>query len=417
MRTTVLENVTLIDGTGSDPVEHARVVVTDGVVAAAGAASTVSIPSGADVRDLAGATVMPGIIDCHTHLGGTASAYYGDWVLEDDRRQAIVSTQQVGELQRHGVTTIRDISRNGLQLKWAINAGVMPGPRMVACGPGLSRTGGHGDAHHLPHDMVQRSHPWGMLADGPDELRKAVRELNRMGSDAVKVWATGGGMWEKELETDQHYDLEELSAIVREASMLGMTVLAHAESMPAAKDALRAGITTLEHGEELDDECRQIMVDRGIIHVPTLQLFLGPWFDEYPPPPRPGLADYRGETMADKEKNRVADNFTASREAGVVFAVGSDSFSSTTVPYGSSTLEEVRTMVRIGTPPMDALVAATRNGARALRIDGTTGTLESGKAADLIVLDGNPLEDIAVLDPDRMLLIMRGTQLWKDDTP
>jgi imidazolonepropionase-like amidohydrolase len=159
------------------------------------------------------------------------------------------------------------------------------------------------------------------------------------------------------------------------------------------------------------------MVDRGIIHVPTLQLFLGPWFDEYPPPPRPGLADYRGETMADKEKNRVADNFTASREAGVVFAVGSDSFSSTTAPYGSSTLEEVRTMVRIGTPPMDALVAATRNGARALRIDGTTGTLESGKAADLIVLDGNPLEDIAVLDPDRMLLIMRGTQLWKDDTP
>jgi imidazolonepropionase-like amidohydrolase len=264
--------------------------------------------------------------------------------------------------------------------------------------------------------MVQRSHPWGMLADGPEELRKAVRELNRMGSDAVKVWATGGGMWEKELETDQHYDLDELSAIVREASMLGMTVLAHAESLAAAKDALRAGVTTLEHGEELDDECRQIMVDRGIIHVPTLQLFLGPWFDEYPPPPRAGLEDYRGETMAEKEKNRVSDNFTATRKAGVVFAVGSDSFSSTTVPYGASTLEEVRTMVRIGTPPMDALVAATRNGARALRIDAITGTLETGKAADLIVLDANPLEDIAVLDPDRMLLIQRGTQTWKDET-
>lgn len=412
----VLDAVRIIDGTGTDPIDSGRVVIENGVVVDVGPSSSVAVPAGAEVRSLPGATVMPGLIDCHTHLGGTESAYYGDWVLEDDRRQAIVSTLQLGELRRHGVTTIRDISRNGIQLKWAINAGLIPGPRMVACGPGLTRTGGHGDAHHLPLDMVQESHPWGMVADGPEELRKAVRVLNRMGADAVKVWATGGGMWDKELETDQHYDRDELDSIVREASMVGMTVLVHAESRGAAKDALLAGITTLEHGEELDDECRQIMVDRGIIHVPTLQLFLGPWFDEYPPPPRVGLENYRGDTMVEKEKNRVTDNFTATRDAGVTFAVGSDSFSSLKVPFGLSTIEEIRTMVRVGTTPMEAIVAATRNGARALRVEHETGTLEVGKSADLLVLDGDPLTDIEVITPDRMLMIRRGTQVWKDAT-
>ncbi len=221
-------------------------------------------------------------------------------------------------------------------------------------------------------------------------------------------------MWEKELETDQHYDLDELRMIVREAAMLGMPVLAHAESLHAAKDAIKAGVATIEHGEELDDECRQLMVEQGIIHVPTLQLFLGPWFDEYPPPPRAGLDEYRGETMVQKEKNRVTDNFNASRAAGVTIAVGSDSFSSDTVPYGKSTLSEIRTMVSVGTPPMEAIVAATLNGARALRVSDATGSLEKGKSADFLLVEGNPLEDIEVLAPERMSVIHRGQTVWKD---
>lgn len=411
----VIDNATLIDGTGKDPIADARMVVRDGIITDIGPRADVAIPEGADLRDATGLTLMPGLIDCHTHLGGTFSPNYSDWVLEDDRRQAIVSTAQLTELMRHGVTTIRDISRNGIQLKWAVGKGVLPGPRIISCGPGLSRTGGHGDAYHLPMDLVQESHPWGFVADGPEGLRKAVRELNRMGSDAVKVWATGGGMWEKELETDQHYDLDELTMIVREAGMLKMPVLAHAESLAAAKDAIRAGIATLEHGEELDDECRDLMRAQSIIHVPTLQLFLGPWFDEYPPPPRVGLEHYRGATMVEKEKNRVTDNFNASREAGVIIAVGSDSFSSDTVPFGASTLTEVKTMVSVGMPAMDALVAATLNGAKALRVDDVTGSLEIGKSADYLLLDANPLENIEVLNPEHMLVIARGNQIWKDD--
>jgi imidazolonepropionase-like amidohydrolase len=319
------------------------------------------------------------------------------------------------QLMTHGVTTIRDISHNGLRLKWAVNNGVMDGPRIIACGPGISRTGGHGDAHHLPVELVQESHPWAILADGPEEIRKAVRRLNRMGSDAVKVWATGGGMWEKELETDQHFDLDELTALVREADLLKMPVLAHCESLAATKDALRAGVASIEHGEELDDEAIAMMLDGDVTHVPTLQLFLGPWFDEYPPPPREGLADYRGETMVEKEKNRCADNFNASRKAGVRIAVGSDSFSSVDVPYGYSTHMEIRTMIEVGMPPMDAIVAATLNGAVLLRVSEQTGSLEVGKQADFIALDGDPLSDSSVFSPERMTVIARGGVRWKDE--
>lgn len=411
---TVVQAGRLLDGTGQ-VIDDATMVVRDGTIVAVGPRGSVAVPAGAEQVDAGDMTVMPGLIDCHTHLGGASSPNYTTWVVEDDLRQAILSGQQMRALMEHGVTTIRDISRNGLRLKWAVNNGHMEGPRIVACGPGLSRTGGHGDAHNLPCDMIQRSHPWAMLADGPEELRKSVRLLNRMGADAVKIWATGGGMWDKELETDQHYDFEELCMVVREAAMVKIPVLAHAESLAAAKDCLRAGVATLEHGEELDDECRQMMVDNGVIHVPTLQLFLGPWFDEYPPPPREGLENYRGETMVEKEKNRVADNFTASRLAGVTIAVGSDSFSSVDVPYGASTLSEIHTMVETGMPESDAIVAATLNGAKALRVDHLTGSLEVGKAADFLIVDGDPLDDIRSLAQDRLRYVRRGEQLWLDE--
>jgi len=414
MASTVIRAGQLIDGQGG-LLEDASVVVDRGVVRAVGASSEIGTPIGAEVVDATGCTVMPGLIDCHTHLGGASSADYRTWVIEDDVRQAILSTKQMRELMDCGVTTIRDISRNGIRLKWAVNHGHIDGPRIVACGPGISRTGGHGDAHDLDVDLVQRSHPWGVLADGPEELRKTVRRLSRMGSDAIKIWATGGGMWDKELETDQHFDLQEIETVVREAGLLKIPVLAHAESLDAAKDCIRAGVATIEHGEDLDDECRALMIEKGIIHVPTLQLFVGPWFDSYPPAERPGLENYPGDTPVEREKNRVRENFNNSRHAGVTIAVGSDSFSSIEVPFGYSTLAEIHTMVDAGMPAQDALVAATSNGARALRVDHLTGSLAVGKAADLVVIDGDPLSDIRHLAQERMVYIRRGDQLWFDD--
>jgi imidazolonepropionase-like amidohydrolase len=406
----------LIVGTG-EVIDDAAMVVQAGRITAVGPRGSIDTPRDTELIDAAAQTVMPGVIDCHTHLGGTSSADYQTWVLEDDRQQAMLSTQQMRTLMTHGVTTIRDISRNGLKLKWLVNNGHLTGPRIVGCGPGLSRTGGHGDAHNLPCDMIQRSHPWGMLADGPEELRKAVRMLNRMGADAVKIWATGGGMWDKELETDQHYDIDELKMVVTEASMVNMPVLAHAECLAAAKDCLRAGVATIEHGEELDDECRTMMVEQHVVHVPTLQLLLGPWFDAYPPPPRPGLEHYRGATMVQKEKNRVADNFAASVKAGVTIAVGSDSFSTTLVPYGKTSLAEVHSLAENGMSNSAALVAATFNGAKALRVDAETGSLEVGKSADFLVVDGDPLSTITDLAYEKLRYVRRGEHVLRDDRP
>lgn len=404
----------LLTGSGS-VIDDAAMVIQQGTIRAVGPRTDVSVPRGAVATDASEYTVMPGLVDCHTHLGGASSPDYSTWVIEDDTRQAVLSTVQMRSLMDWGVTTIRDISRNGIRLKWAVNNGHLDGPRIIACGPGLSRTGGHGDAHNLSIDFVQHSHPWGMLADGPEELRKAVRTLSRMGADAIKVWATGGGMWDKELETDQHYDLEELRSIVREADHLRIPVLAHAESLAAAKDCIRAGVATIEHGEELDDECRTMMADQGIVHVPTLQLFVGPWFDEYPPPPREGLDDFPGATPVEREKNRVIANFNASRAAGVTIAVGSDSFSSIDVPFGYSTVAEIHAMVDAGMSTADVITAATANGARALRVAAETGTLIPGLASDFLIIDGDPLNDISDLTRDHMVRIQRGTQIWRDD--
>lgn len=404
----------LLTGAGT-VIDDAAMVIEGGTITAVGPRTDVVTPEDATIVDAADYTVMPGLIDCHTHLGGASSPDYSTWVIEDDTRQAVLSTVQMRSLMDWGVTTIRDISRNGIRLKWAVNNGHLDGPRIVACGPGLSRTGGHGDAHNLSVDFVQRSHPWGMLADGPEELRKAVRTLSRMGADAIKVWATGGGMWDKELETDQHYDLDELTSIVREADHLRIPVLAHAESLAAAKDCIRAGVATIEHGEELDDECRAMMREKDIIHVPTLQLFVGPWFDEYPPPPREGLDAYPGATPVEREKNRVIANFNASREAGVTIAVGSDSFSSVDVPFGYSTVAEIHTMVDAGMSPLEVITASSANGARALRVDAETGTLAAGLASDFLIIDGDPLHTISDLTQERMVRIQRGTQIWRDD--
>lgn len=400
-RQIVLHGGLLVDGTGDDPVPGSSVVIEDGLIVYAGRAGAAPLQDDAHVIDVTGATVMPGIIDCHVHLGGTDSSSAHDWVLENDTYQAIVSVTQAEALLAHGVTTVRDISKNGLQLKKATAAGVVRGPRIVACGPGLTRTGGHGDWYEFPVDMVQRSHPWGLLCDGADQVRRGVRELMRMGSDCIKVWASGGGLWDKELATDQHYSLEELTIITEEAAYLGLPVAAHAECVAAAKAALKAGVNTIEHGYRLDEECVHLMKEKRVTLIPTLALLLQ-WFEGY---------EYYGgwgdRLDLTQRSQLLVDNFAMVRKAGVRFAVGSDSYANTFTPFGETTLREVRSLVDAGATEMEAVVAATKTAAEALRIDQTVGTLEAGKAADVVVLSADPLEDIGALTGDNMVLIVK----------
>jgi imidazolonepropionase-like amidohydrolase len=413
-----LIGVRLIDGTGADPVERAVVVVEEGVIVEAGPEATVRRTEDAHVIDASGTTLMPGIVDGHCHLGGATHLNEVDWVLEDDTFQAINSVAQADALLRHGVTTVRDISVNGPHLRKAIDHGSIDGPRIIPCWRGLSRRGGHGDAPSLPPDLVRRSHPWGYVADGPDEVRAGVREIVKNGSRCIKVWASGGGLHDNEPEDVQHYSLEELQVIVREAYDVRVPVAVHAECASAARDAATAGAWSIEHGEDLDEEAIELMVAKGISLNPTLVL-LRQWVElsaefggVYGKPYIPG----GGEVPSEKEAvlklhhERLSANLMRAKKAGVRIGVGSDSFCTGFTPFGQQTLHEVRALVAAGLSEMEAIVAATKSGAEILRVDDVTGTIQRGKAADLLVLRDDPLDDIACIDEGNMLLIVKATQ-------
>ncbi len=417
--------VTLIDGTGRDPVERAVVVVEASTIVAVGLESEIRLDRDAHVLDGSGATLMPGIIDGHCHLGGASHPDEDRWVLEDDRFQSMASVAQAQALVRHGVTSVRDISVNGPHLRTAIARGLIEGPSIVPCWRGLSRTGGHGDASGVPADLVRTSHPWGFVADGPEQLRSGVREIIKQGSHCIKVWASGGGLHENESEDVQHYSFDELRAVVAEATCAKLPVAAHCECASAARDAVRAGVWSIEHGEDLDEETIALMASRGVSMNPTLVL-LTQWLDQsstfggpYGPPYIPGV-----ERLPDDPReirrlhhSHLSRNLLAARDAGVRIGVGSDSFCSELTPYGVQTLNEVMALVGAGMTEMEALVAATRSGAEILRISEVTGTIESGKRADLLVLRANPLEDISRLAAANMALIMKGGELIKDELP
>lgn len=401
-----LKGATLIDGNGGDPIEDSLVLVDGDIIAYAG--PNIQIDSGEwEVINLRGMTLLPGLVECHVHLGGALGTTPIDWVLEDDKGQAIRSVRQAGDLIAHGFTTARDISKNGLQLKKSIELGETCGPRLLACGPGLSRRGGHGDCWELPLELVQRSHPWAVIADGEDEVRKSVRDLLKQGSDCIKVWATGGGLWERERETDQHYTEKELRVMVEEANYYGVGVCAHCESLAGTKAALKAGIKSVEHGEDLDEECLALMKENNIALVPTLSVFLE-WFENHEPAYRSILEELPGETLAEKEIYRIIENLQKAKNAGIKIGVGADSFSSMLTPYGAYSLREIYALVRAGFSEMEAIVAATKSGAQILGLEDVVGTLEKGKYADLIVMKKNPLQDIQHFNKENFFLVMKG---------
>lgn len=405
MKKLIIKNANIIDGTGQDLIKGAFLLIEDGIIQKIVTGDIGDIAADETI-DATGKYVLPGLIDCHVHYGGTESPYDYDWVMESDIQQAMVSTAQCKKSLDCGFTTVRDISANSIHLRNMINEGRIVGPRIVACGRGLSRTGGHGDSYRVPIEIVKRSHPWAVICDGVDEVRKAVRTLLREGSDCIKVWATGGGLWAWERETDQHYSYEELCVMVEEANYYGVPVASHCESAEGALASAKAGVTSIEHGEELTQECLEIMKEKDITLVPTIGLFFE-WFSEYDPPKRKTQANFDGDTIREKELNRIRANFQAAKNMGIRIATGADSFCSTLTPYGEYTHKEIHSLVDAGMTPMEAIVAATKNGAELLRVADITGTLEEGKSADLIILESNPLEDIRNINKDNISVVMK----------
>ena len=396
----------LIDGTGAEPVVKSLVLTEDDKIAYAGADK--EIGPDYEVVDITGKTIMPGLIDSHLHFSGNLTDDDSDWVLEDVVQKTVVAVQQAHECLENGLTTVGEISRSGIQIRNMVEAGVMKGPRVVATGLGFCRTCGHGDSHKLPSYYNDESHPWAERVDGPWDLRKAVRRRLRQNPDAIKIWSTGGGIWRWDQKLDQHYTLEEIQAVVDECRMVGIPVWSHAEGYGGALDSARAGVHLIIHGQTLNDECLDIMAEKGIYFCPTIQ-FLNEWFKTYAPPYIPEVHDqYPGDTVAEKELNRVYANLRKAKAKGIGLTIGSDSFCSSLTPYGTTAIGEMYSFVeKAGISEMDTIVAATKAGAEMLKVDNVTGSLAEGKSADLLVINGNPLENIRAIAVENMDVIMK----------
>ena len=396
----------LIDGTGAEPVVNSLVLTEDDKIAYAGADK--EIGPDYEVVDITGKTIMPGLIDSHLHFSGNLTDDDSDWVLEDVVQKTVVAVQQAHECLENGLTTVGEISRSGIQIRNMVEAGVMKGPRVMATGLGFCRTCGHGDSHKLPSYYNDESHPWAERVDGPWDLRKAVRRRLRQNPDAIKIWSTGGGIWRWDQKLDQHYTLEEIQAVVDECRMVGIPVWSHAEGYGGALDSARAGVHLIIHGQTLNDECLDIMAEKGIYFCPTIQ-FLNEWFKTYAPPYIPEVHDqYPGETVAEKELNRVYANLRKAKAKGIGLTIGSDSFCSSLTPYGTTAIGEMYSFVeKAGISEMDTIVAATKVGAEMLKVDNVTGSLTEGKSADLLVINGNPLENIRAIAVENMDVIMK----------
>lgn len=406
MSKVAFKNGLLIDGTGAEPVQNGLVLVEDDKIVYAGPDREVT--EDYEVIDITGKTIMPGLIDSHLHFSGNLTDDDSDWVLEDVVQKTVVAVQQAHECLENGLTTVGEISRSGIQIRDMVEAGVMKGPRVVATGLGFCRTAGHGDSHKLPSYYNNESHPWAERVDGPWDLRKAVRRRLRQSPDAIKIWSTGGGIWRWDQKLDQHYTLEEIQAVVDESNMVGIPVWSHAEGYGGALDSAKAGVHLIIHGQTLNDECLDIMAEKGIYFCPTIQ-FLNEWFKTYAPPYIPEVHDqYPGDTVAEKELNRVYANLRKAKEKGIGLTIGSDSFCSSLTPYGTTAIGEMYSFVeKAGISEMDTIVAATSVGAEMLKVDDVTGSLVEGKCADLLVINGNPLENIRAIAVENMDVIMK----------
>ncbi len=395
-------NARLLDARSSQPINDGILVVDDaGRISAVGSHAQIPVPSDAQEIDLAGLMLMPGLIDCHVHLTMRLEPLHES--VQRSWTDRIVMALDWGKaLVEGGITTVRDAGGCPAGIRTAFSSGRFKGPRTQVSVNFLSQTGGHGDGHTLSGVDLKGPLPPDLpsgIADGPEEVRRAARLQIRAGADWIKVMASGGVLSAGDKAGASQFTVEEMRAAVEEAAAAGLLgVLAHAAETRGIKNALRAGITSIEHGDLLDDEAIDMMLERGATLVPTLLMS-----EELLSPERIS----RGEVppWAVKKMTETFElqkaNFRRAANRGVHLAMGSDAV------YGMYPPKELSLMVHNGLAPHDAIRAATEGAARLLGLTSETGTLEVGKAADLIVVDGDPLEEPELWeDPNRIVLTM-----------
>jgi imidazolonepropionase-like amidohydrolase len=397
---------TLIDGTGSDPVRGATLVLDGQTISRVDPGG--EVPRDCDMIDAGHLTVMPGMIDCHVHLASST------WGIQE--RLLMPYSLSIAHALNHarvtleaGFTSVRDAAGTPRGVKLAIDQGMFPGPRVRIAVSALSQTGGHGDSL-MPNGANIRPTNSEMpqtVVDGIEGVRRASREVLRAGADQIKVHTSGGVMSPNDEPGATGFSPDEIATIVYEARAAGKTVMAHAQATQGIKNAVLGGIHSIEHGIYLDEEVVEEMKRRGTFLVATLVAPL--WVirrAESDPGSIPPYALRKArEVMADH-----LASFKLAVERGVRIAMGTDTGVG---PHGSNA-EELERMVEGGMTPMQAIVATTQSAAECSRIAELTGTLEVGKRADILAIDGSPLDDIRVLqDKAKLALIMRDGQTFK----
>jgi imidazolonepropionase-like amidohydrolase len=400
----VLKAAHLFDSVSGKLVDHGVVVVVGKKIQAVGADA--QIPAGAQTIDLGDATLVPGFIDSHVHLSGVSSNnWYEDWyngIMRFPAEQALYGASYAKATLEAGITTVRDLGSTdyiAVSMRNAINAGVIPGPRMLVSNYAVGSTGGHADQDPVPAQKIAVATPMQGVCNGPEQCREAVRYQIKYGANVIKFMPSGGVLSLSDPVDNVQLTQDEMNAIVGEAHAWGRKVAAHCHGDRAAKMAIAAGVDSIEHGSFLQPDTLAEMKKKHVFLVPTL--FAGYWtgqhLDTFPP------------SIAQKAKAAsiaVQQMFKNAVKIGTPVAMGTDAG---VEPHGLNA-KEFSLMVSYGMAPEQVLMAGTANGAELLGVADQTGTLTAGKSADIVAVPGNPLTNIAATE--HPVLVMKEGKLY-----
>ena len=396
-----------IDVTNGMLLKNQIILIQNDTIVAVG--SSIAIPKDAEIIDLTNATVLPGLIDCHTHITSEpGNDYYADIFRKGPVDNAIMAPTYAKKTLQAGFTTIRDVGAAAfvdVALRNAINNADVEGPRLQVATMFIGSTGSHGDFNGFsPYlNFSMPAHMSG-VADGVEGVREQVRYNVKYGADLIKFGASAGVLSEEESVGAPQYSQEEMNAIVDEAKRWGRKTCAHAHGTEAIKMAIKAGVASIEHGSLLDDEAIELMKEKGTYYDPTI--FVGHYV----------IAEFAKKGYPEKILNKarmivpvVGTSFTKAVKAGVKIAYGTDAG---VFPHGLNAMQFAY-MVKFGQTQMQAIQSATVNAADLLGLNKKVGSIEKGKFADIIAVVGNPLENISLLE--KVSFVMKGGVIYKNE--